>query len=102
MDIQVNHGHVKKSDLIDQYAQERVMKELAHMADRITRVEVHLGEDSHAHKSGGHDKRCMIEARPSGRQPIAVEHKGDDMKLVIAEAAGKLGRALHHAFDKHK
>lgn len=102
MDIQVNHGDIKQSDFIDDYVRERVMKELAHMADRITRIEVHLGETSHAHKSGGHDKRCMIEARPAGRQPMAVEQKGDDMKQVIADAAGKLGRALQHAFDKAK
>src|SRR5829696_8201924 len=46
---------------------------LSRFSDQITRVEVHLGDES-AGRSGGADKRCMLEARPAGQQPVAVTH----------------------------
>jgi ribosome-associated translation inhibitor RaiA len=102
MIIQIYHGEVKKSDSIDDHINERINKELAHIEDRITRVEVHLHDDNGADKPGRDDKRVTIEARPAGRQPLAVEHKGENMKQVISDASGKLARALKHAFDKAK
>ncbi len=102
MIIQIYHGEVKKSDSIDEHINERLGKELAHIADRITRVEVHLHDDNGSEKSGPQDKRVIMEARPAGRQPLAVEHKGDNMIQVISDGAGKLARALKHAFDKAK
>jgi ribosome-associated translation inhibitor RaiA len=102
MIIQVNYGEVHKSDTIEEHVNERVNKELAHMSDRITRVEVHLHDDNGPEKSGSQDKRCIMEARPAGRQPLAVEHKGDNLAQVISDAAGKLSRALKHAFDKSR
>ena len=100
MDIQVNYAEVTKTDAIEQFVHDRVNKELAHMSSRITRVEVHLHDDNSSQKSAANDKRCTMEARPSGRQPMAVEQTGDSLQDVIADAAGKLSRALKHAFDK--
>ena len=100
--IQVNYAEVEKTDAIDEYVHERVKKELAHMMDRITRVEVHLRDDNGLQKSASNDKRCTMEARPAGRQPLAVEHAGDNLQQVIAETAGKLSRALKTTFDKAK
>jgi ribosomal subunit interface protein len=100
--IQVNYGDVKKTDVIDDYVNDRVTKELAHFAHRITRVEVHLHDENGASKHGAADKRCTMEARPAGHQPMAVEHSGDNFQKVIAEAAGKLARMLKKTFDKAK
>ena len=44
---------------------------LSRFSDQLTRVEVHLGDES-AGRSSGDDKRCMLEARPAGRAPVAV------------------------------
>ena len=46
---------------------------LRRFSSQITRVEVHLG-DENASKRGGNDKRCMMEARLEGQQPVAVTH----------------------------
>ena len=100
--IQVNFADFPKSDAIDEYVNDRVTKELAHFSDRITRVEVHLHDENGASKQGAGDKRCTMEARPAGLQPMAVEHSGENMKQVISEAAGKLARALKRTFDKAK
>ncbi|MGB0767912.1 MAG: HPF/RaiA family ribosome-associated protein [Phycisphaeraceae bacterium] len=92
--IQVNYGDVERSDAIDEFVREKVTKELGYLADKLTRVEVHVRDDNSAGKSSHNDKRCMMEARPANRQPLVVEHTGDDLYTVIAETAGKLSRAV--------
>jgi ribosome-associated translation inhibitor RaiA len=72
---------------------------LARFADRITRVEVHLG-DENAQKSGPDDKRCLMEARIAGRSPTAVSHNAPDLTRAVAGAADKLKRALDTVFGK--
>lgn len=59
----------------------------------ITRVEVHLS-DENAAKGGSHDKRCLMEARLAGRQPLAVSHKAPSMELAVDGAAEKLQAAI--------
>lgn len=92
--IQVNYGDVERSDAIDQFVRDKVMKELGHLSDKLTRVEVHLRDDNSASKSSSNDKRCTMEARPAGRKPFVVDHAGDDLYSVISETAGKLSRAV--------
>jgi len=72
---------------------------IGRFADRLSRVEVHLG-DTNAKKGGPDDKRCMIEARPKGAQPIAVEHHNDDLYDAIAEASSKIRRVLTRKFER--
>ena len=62
---------------------------LGHLAEHITRVEVHLS-DENGKKGGSHDKRCMMEARLEGHQPIAVTHEAETIAQAIelAKAAG--------------
>jgi ribosome-associated translation inhibitor RaiA len=98
--IQVNYANIDKTDAIDDFVHERVNGELVHMADRITRVEVHLHDDSSSHKTTPGDKRVRMEARPAGHQPLTVEGHGDDFQHVISDCAGKLGRALRTIFDR--
>jgi ribosome-associated translation inhibitor RaiA len=62
-------------------------------ADRITRVEVHLS-DENSHKGGGDDKRCLLEARLAGLEPMAVSHQAATLPQAIDGAAQKLARAL--------
>lgn len=98
--IQVNYAEIVKTDIIDDYVHERVNKELAHVADKITRVEVHLHDDDSPQKSHKDDKRCKMEARPAGRQPLAVEQTGENLQKVIADCASKLARALKRSFER--
>jgi ribosome-associated translation inhibitor RaiA len=71
------------------------MDRLEHFDELLTRVVVHIS-DENAHKSGGDDKRCQIEARPKGHQPISVTHKAEAMGLAIDGAAEKMRHALEH------
>ncbi|HIG11750.1 MAG: HPF/RaiA family ribosome-associated protein [bacterium] len=98
--IQVHFDEVQKTDALDQFINDQVQHHLAHVASRITRIEVHVHDENSPSKAAANDKRCTMEARPAGRQPLAVEHRGDNVQKVISETAGKLERALKRMFDK--
>lgn len=97
--IEINYRDGKSSEALDIRIRETLETTLAHLTDRLTRIEVHLG-DENAHKGGQGDKRCMLEARPKGLDPVAVEVFGDDFYETVNEAAGKLKRVLSRAFEK--
>ncbi|WP_163029081.1 HPF/RaiA family ribosome-associated protein, partial [Pseudomonas viridiflava] len=69
-----------------------------HLED-LTRVEVHLS-DENGGKSGPKDKRCKMEARPKGHQPISVSHDADSLTQAVEGATTKLEHALEHLFGK--
>ena len=72
---------------------------LGHLTEHVTRVEIHLS-DENADKAGGRDKRCMMEARLEGHQPIAVTDEAESMAQAIAGAADKLRRSLDHTLGR--
>ncbi len=72
---------------------------LSRLSDQITRVEIHLS-DENAGKSGSADKRCLMEARPAGRQPIAVSHEGSTLEEAYSGAAKKLRSLLENTFGR--
>ena len=68
-------------------------EELSRFSEHITRLEVHLS-DENGNKQGQNDKRCMIEARIEGRQPIAVTDRANDYELAVSGAIEKLKTSL--------
>ena len=68
-------------------------EELSRFSEHITRLEVHLS-DENGSKQGQNDKRCMIEARLEGRQPIAVTANANDYELAVSGAIEKLKASL--------
>ena len=66
---------------------------LARWSEQLTRVEVHLG-DENADKYGAADKRCMVEARWSGKPPVAVTDHGATVEVALAGALKKLQALL--------
>ncbi|MCU1716416.1 HPF/RaiA family ribosome-associated protein [Pseudomonas sp. 5P_3.1_Bac2] len=100
MQIQVhsdNHidGHVRLVDWVSA----SVSSKLERFDEDVTRVVVHLHDDN-AGKAGAQDKRCQIEARPKGRQPVSVTHKADSLEQAIEGSIDKLHNALDHQFGK--
>lgn len=97
--IQINDPKRLGSPEFIEYVEQRIATVLARSADRLTRVEVHLG-DVNA-KKGGVDKRCLIEARPRGLDPVVAEHLDtglrdafhgalDHLRTVLERQAGRL------------
>ena len=72
---------------------------LSRFEERLTRVEVHVGDkDGPAH--GGADKTCVIEARPSGLAPVTVTDEAGSISQAASRALGKLVTALDRTFGK--
>ncbi len=64
--------------------------------ERITRIEVALS-DLNGRDLGKRDKRCIMEARLGGMEPIAVSHEAPTLTEAIHVAVDKLERALEEA-----
>ena len=97
--IQLNTDHhIKRSDELTAHVEAEVNGAVGRFGDHITRVEVHL-HDLNGHK-GGIDKRCLMEARISGHQPVAVSHEAGSVDEAISGAAEKLERSLDHTLGK--
>jgi ribosome-associated translation inhibitor RaiA len=100
MQIQVNTDHnVHGGEDLARRVQQMIEGKVAHLSDRITRIEAHLS-DENSTKGGANDKRCMLEARLAGLQPIAVTHLAESMQLAIDGATEKLENALEHTLGR--
>lgn len=100
MQIHVNTDrHIQGGEDLHTRVQTMVEDAVSHMKDRITRIEVHLSDENSA-KGGDNDKRCMLEARLAGMQPIAVTHQAESLVLAIDGATEKLQHALETAIGK--
>jgi ribosome-associated translation inhibitor RaiA len=73
---------------------------VGHVADRVSRVQVHLGDENSSSKRGSNDMRCMMEARLDGRPPIAVTHQAGTLDEAIDGAAAKLERSINSMVDR--
>jgi len=73
---------------------------LARFSDRITRVEVHLSDENGSQKSGGSDKRCVLEARLAGMQPIKVSADGPSHELALDGAMKNLAKLLGRTLER--
>ena len=92
-----NHIH-SREDLASK-VESNVEAALRRFAAQITRVEVHLS-DENAHKSGGQDKKCMVEARVAGLQAIAASSTAASLEQAIDSALEKLAAQLEHKLGR--
>jgi ribosome-associated translation inhibitor RaiA len=100
MQIQINtDSHIEGREELLRTVETEVEGTLGRFARQITRVEVHLN-DENSHKGGTNDKRCMMEARLAGMQPIAVTHHAATIEEAVDGAAGKLARTLDRTLGK--
>lgn len=67
--------------------------------DRLTRIEVHLGNES-AGRSTGEDFRCLIEARPARMDPVVVTHHAATLPDAIRGSTDKLEALLSSKFEQ--
>lgn len=94
MKIQVNTDvHIEGRDALAARVDAAVAHALQRFQDHVTRVEVHLS-DQNGDKSGQQDKRCVMEARLEGRQPIAATDEAATLDQAVRGAADKLARLI--------
>jgi ribosome-associated translation inhibitor RaiA len=102
MHIQVNTdsnvtGHAELENQIIATVESR----LARFRDYVTRVEVHVGDES-AGRMTPADKRCTIEARPAGRPPVAVSSHATTVIEALNAAVSKLATVLARELDRRE
>ena len=100
MQIQINTDrNIEGHEALAAQVRGVVESALSRISDHITRVEVHLSDES-SHKSSQNDKRCMMEARLEGRQPIAVTHRAATLDQAVDGAADKLARLIESTLGR--
>jgi ribosomal subunit interface protein len=103
MQVQVNtDNHIPGDERLHDYAQELIEGTLARFQDRVTSVKVHLGDESGAEKRADDDKRCSIEARIAGHQPVAVTNHAPTVREAITGAVHKLEKILNTLTDREQ
>jgi hypothetical protein len=94
MQVQVNTDHnIKGHEALATSVRSTVEGALRRSSDHITRVEVHLS-DENGDKRGQNDKRCVMEARLEGREPVAVTCEAATVDEAVNGAAGELTRLV--------
>ena len=95
MTIQINTD--KNLDVHETYRtqlKDLLSEEFSRFEEQITRLEVHLS-DENGNKESEDDKKCMIEARLKGRQPIAVSDVANTYDQAVNGATDKLKTSLN-------
>jgi hypothetical protein len=94
MQIQLNTDkNVQGDDALGTWVEHELRERLGRFGDVITRIEVHLSDINGA-RGGAQDKRCKLEARLAGRQPVAVSHDAGKVADALFGAADKLQRMM--------
>jgi ribosome-associated translation inhibitor RaiA len=100
MQVQFNTDEsIEGTQELAEHAESLVRRVLDRFKDHVTRIEVHVS-DVNGPKTTENDKRCLMEARIAGRQPIAVTEMANTVHQALDGAAHKLRRALDTTLGK--
>lgn len=100
IEISTDNGITGNEDITAQITG-LVQRELAYLAEHITRIEVHLS-DVNAGKTGPDDIKCSLEVRLKGQQPMVVSDTATTLEQATRGAAGKMKSALESTLGKLK
>jgi len=102
LQIQINtDNNIKGSEALIVHFTGVIVETLSRFSNNITRVEVHLSDENSDKKSKENDKRCLIEARFGGSQPLVVKNRASSLDQAVAGAADKLIRLIESNRGKH-
>jgi hypothetical protein len=100
MQVQVNTSNgIQNKETLERWADEFLNDTLARFRQEITRIEVQLSDENSVRK-GAADKRCLMEARLNGHEPIAVNHRAETQDEAFRGATQRLLHALEHTYGK--
>jgi hypothetical protein len=90
MIIQFNTDHnIQGLESLEAKMNAIITDEMSRFSDQITRIEVFLS-DENGHKKGKNDKKCILEARLEGMQPLAVSDHANNHEVAVKGALVKL------------
>ncbi len=100
MKIQINtDANIHGTEALATQISASIEQALEHFSEHITRVEVHLSDESRG-KSGPHDQRCMLEARLVGLKPVAVTNHATSLEQAVDGATHKLEHLLESTLGR--
>ena len=100
MQILVNTDNtIDGSDALADTCSAKVSRTLDRYQDRISRVELYLG-DTNGAKTTPDDKRCSMEARLNGTAPVAVAANGMSVDQAVDRALQKMLSAIEHSLGR--
>ena len=100
--IQINTDNTLENNArLQQYFSNELETSLARFSDRITRIDVHFG-DENGEKYADDDKRCLIEVRLAGMNPLAATNHADTLEKAFQGAVTKLKTLLTKLHDRQK
>lgn len=95
MNIQINtDNNVDGNAEIKNTLKDYISSDLDRFSDQITRIEVHLSDED-GNKDGINDRRCLLEARLAGMQPLAVTNRANSDELAVSGALEKMENKLN-------
>lgn len=100
MQVQVNAGEgIQGGEALERWAHEFLNESLARFSEDLMRVELQLA-DENSTRGGGDDKRCLLEARVAGRDPVVAEHRAENLDMAVRGATQRLTSALDRVLGK--
>ncbi len=100
MHIQFNtDNHVEGYQRLQEYWSGEIANSLSRFEDKVTGLYVFLGDENSDKDTTG-DKRCSMEARIAGLNPVAVVNHGDTIEAAVKGATDKMKKVLTTTFDK--
>jgi hypothetical protein len=100
MKIQLNSDKTITVDAsLKRFVDGEVSRFLGRFAKSLTRVEIHLS-DVNSWKTGQADKRCLVEVRPAGSQPLSTSATAAKVASAVGAALGKMQRSLTTFFGR--
>jgi ribosomal subunit interface protein len=101
MQVLINSDNqVSVNGELTKFIQEEIERALGRFEDRLTRVDVFLSDLNGPKTGSAADKRCVIETRPSGRQPVTASDDAGTMTEAISGAVSKMRRQLDSTFGR--
>jgi ribosome-associated translation inhibitor RaiA len=98
--VQINTDHnIHASQNMVRDIEDTINASFSRFGKKLTRVEIHLSDDNGS-KSHGDDKRCLLEARPAGHQPLVVTAVAATVDEAVSDAIDKMTRLLQGTFEK--
>jgi hypothetical protein len=76
-------------------------EQLGRFEEHITRLEVHLS-DENAQREAGNDKKCVLEAKIKGKDPVVITTLEDTIHKSVKIAAEKMFLTLDKSIQKQR
>lgn len=83
------------------HVQATVTQALAHLGERVVRVQAHLSDASGRDRPGADDIQCTLDAQLKGLPDVVVSDRAADAHQAIEGALRKLERAVGDALAMH-